>query len=76
VVLRVVDPPDAITVHQHRDLGRFLPGAAGPEDVPRLVEAARRPSTEARRAVVHRLTPGSAVLLAWVVVGVTGAVLA
>ena len=76
VVLRVVDPSDAIIVHQHRDLGRFLAGAAGPADVPRLVEAARRSPAEARRAAVHRLTPGSAVLLAWVAASVAGAVLA
>ena len=66
VVLRVLDPTDAIVVHQHRDLGRFLPGAAGPTDVPRLIEAARPAPTDVRPAAAHLLTPGSAVLLAWV----------
>lgn len=76
VVLRVVNPPDAILVHQHRDLGRFLPGALTPTDVVRLVEAARPAPGTVRRSPAILLTPGSTLTLAWVAAAVAGAVVA
>ena len=61
LVLRVVDPSDALIVHQHHQLGRFLPGAATPVDAARQIEMSRPgPTTLRKGGVTYLPTPAVA----------------
>jgi hypothetical protein len=77
LVLRVVDPSDALIVHQHQQLGRFLPGATTPVDAARQIDMSRPgPTTLRRRGVTYLPTPALLVALTWLAAAAVGVVLA
>ncbi len=74
LALRVRNPADAVIVHQHRDLGRFLPGAATPIDAARRIEAERPSPTSAgsRTGVTYLPTPAVMLTALWAVATIVG----